>query len=119
MPWLLKLMFQVPMSSPQITRMFGFLSAARAGAHAPMMANTAARRANAQRARLPFTCSSPWLGVMGDSPNGERRQSADGGRREPACGSRRSLEPDAGRNRVQIVVVPQHPLHLRERLQHD
>jgi hypothetical protein len=32
MPWLLALMFQVPMSSPQRMTMLGFLSAAWAGA---------------------------------------------------------------------------------------
>jgi hypothetical protein len=42
MPRLLRLMFQVPMSSPQMTRMFGFFSCAKALAAVMMTSNATA-----------------------------------------------------------------------------
>src|SRR5262245_8632821 len=64
MPRLLKLMFQVPMSSPQITRMLGFLSCASAGAEqspARVKASAAEPRPPCQRARVMVLLSCEWL----------------------------------------------------------
>src|SRR6185295_6901363 len=64
MPRLLKLMFQVPMSSPQMIRMLGFLSCATAGA-----TNATARSRAAPRATVRVLRDE--TGVMGsDRPQG-------------------------------------------------